>query len=98
MVLIVTPMQIAIGDQHGLMDLKYQPAKIAAVEGHWENMAGESLPLILFGWPDMAAETTRYALQIPHLGSIVLTHSWTDQIRGPKDFAPEDRPNSTIVF
>ena len=98
MVLIVTPMQIAIGDQHGLMDLKYQPAKIAAIEGHWENKPGESLPLILFGWPDMTAETTRYALEIPHLGSVVLTHSWTNQIRGLKDFAPEDRPNSTIVF
>jgi cytochrome d ubiquinol oxidase subunit I len=98
MVLIVTPIQIAIGDQHGLMDLKYQPAKIAAVEGHWENQPGESVPLILFGLPDMNAETTRYALQIPHLGSLVLTHSWNSQIRGLKDFAPQDRPNSTIVF
>ena len=98
MVLIVTPVQIEIGDQHGLMDLKYQPAKIAAVEGHWENEPGESLPLILFGLPDMKAETTRYAVQVPHLGSLVLTHSWNGQIPGLKDFAPEDRPNSTIVF
>jgi cytochrome bd ubiquinol oxidase subunit I len=98
MVLIVTPVQIAIGDQHGLIDLKYQPAKIAAVEGHWENKPGESLPLILFGLPDMNAELTRYAVQIPHLGSLVLTHSWNGQIPGLKDFAPEDRPNSTIVF
>ena len=98
MVLIVTPIQIAIGDQHGLMDLKYQPAKIAAVEGHWENQPGESVPLILFGLPDMNAETTRYALQLPHLGSLVLTHSWNSQIPGLKDFAPQDRPNSTIVF
>src|SRR5229473_550552 len=98
MVLIVTPIQIAIGDQHGLMDLKYQPAKIAAVEGHWENQPGESVPLILFGLPDMNAETTRYAVQVPHLGSLVLTHSWNSQIRGLKDFAPEDRPDSTIVF
>jgi cytochrome d ubiquinol oxidase subunit I len=98
MMLIVTPIQIAIGDQHGLVDLKYQPAKIAAVEGHWENQPGESVPLILFGLPDMNAETTRYALQIPHLGSLVLTHSWNSQIRGLKEFAPEDRPNSTIVF
>ena len=98
MVLIVAPIQIVIGDQHGLMDLKYQPAKIAAVEGHWENQPGESVPLILFGVPDMNAETTRYAVQIPHLGSLVLTHSWNSQIRGLKDFAPQDRPNSTIVF
>jgi cytochrome d ubiquinol oxidase subunit I len=56
------------------------------------------VPLILFGWPDMAAETTRYALEVPHLGSLVLTHSWNNQIRGLKDFAPQDRPDSTIVF
>src|SRR5260370_6753900 len=97
-VLIVRAIQIAMGDAHGLNSLEHQPAKIAAVEGHWENKPGKSLPLILFGWPDMAAETTRYALEIPHLGSVVLTHSWNNQIRGLKDFAPEDRPNSTIVF
>ena len=98
LVLIVTPIQIVIGDQHGLVDLKYQPAKIAAVEGHWENQPGQSVPLILFGLPDMNAEKTHYAVQIPHLGSLLLTHSWNGQIRGLKDFAPKDRPNSTIVF
>jgi cytochrome bd-type quinol oxidase subunit 1 len=56
MVLVVAPVQIIIGDQHGLMDLEYQPAKIAAVEGHWENKPGEGVPLILFGLPDMNAE------------------------------------------
>jgi cytochrome d ubiquinol oxidase subunit I len=98
LVLLVAPVQIAIGDAHGLMTRAYQPAKIAALEGHWENTPGESVPLILFGWPDMNAETTRYALQIPHLGSLVLTHSWNGQIAGLKDFAPGDRPDSTIVF
>ncbi len=98
MVLIVTPVQIAIGDQHGLNTLKYQPAKLAAIEGHWENTPGASVPLILFGLPDMAAETTRYAIQIPHLGSLVLTHSWNGQVPALKEFAPADRPNSTIVF
>jgi cytochrome d ubiquinol oxidase subunit I len=98
MVLVVTPLQIAIGDQHGLNTLKHQPAKIAAIEGHWANSAGESLPLILFGWPDMAAETTHYAIAIPHLGSLILTHSWDGKIPGLKEFAPDDRPNSTVVF
>src|SRR3979411_383690 len=68
MVLIVTPIQIAIGADHHLDTLEHQPAKIAALEGHWENKPGESLPLILFGWPDMAAGTTRYAVKIPHCG------------------------------
>ncbi|MET4037810.1 cytochrome d ubiquinol oxidase subunit I [Bradyrhizobium sp. JR7.2] len=98
MVLVVTPLQIAIGDAHGLNTLKHQPAKIAAVEGHWENKPGESVPLILFGWPDMAAETTRYALEVPYLGSLILTHELNGQIPGLKEFAPRDRPNSTIVF
>ena len=98
MVLIVAPVQIAVGDAHGLMTREHQPAKIAAIEGHWQNQPGASVPLILFGWPDMTAETTRYALEVPHLGSLVLTHSWNGQIAGLKDFAPEDRPDSTIVF
>jgi cytochrome bd ubiquinol oxidase subunit I len=98
MVLVVAPVQIAIGDAHGLSTREHQPAKIAAVEGHWQNEPGASVPLILFGWPDMTAETTRYAVEIPHLGSLVLTHSWNGSIPALKDFAPEDRPNSTIVF
>jgi cytochrome bd ubiquinol oxidase subunit I len=98
MVLIVAPVQIAVGDAHGLMTREHQPAKIAAIEGHWQNQPGASVPLILFGWPDMTAETTRYALEVPHLGSLVLTHSWNGQIAGLKDFTPEDRPDSTIVF
>jgi cytochrome d ubiquinol oxidase subunit I len=98
MVLVVAPLQVAIGDQHGLNTLKHQPAKIAAIEGHWANSAGESVPLILFGWPDMAAETTHAAIAIPHLGSLILTHSWDSQIPGLKEFATNDRPNSTVVF
>ena len=91
MVLVVAPIQIVIGDAHGLNTLEHQPAKIAAIEGHWENKPGESVPLILFGWPDMAAETTRYAVEIPYLGSLILTHSWNGQIPGLKEF-PARRP------
>jgi cytochrome d ubiquinol oxidase subunit I len=98
LVLIVAPVQIGLGDAHGLVTREHQPAKIAAIEGHWENKPGASVPLILFGWPDMAAETTRYAVELPHLGSLILTHSWDGQIAGLKDFAPDDRPNSTVVF
>ena len=98
MVLAVAPLQIAVGDALGLNSLKYQPAKIAAIEGHWESRPGANVPLILFGWPDTEAETTRYALEIPYLGSLILTHEWNGRIPGLKEFAPEDRPNSTIVF
>lgn len=98
MVLAVAPLQVLVGDLHGLNTLKHQPAKIAAMEGHWENKPGEGIPLILFGWPDMEAETTRYALTIPNLSSLILTHEWNGQFPGLKEFAREDRPNSTIVF
>jgi cytochrome d ubiquinol oxidase subunit I len=98
MILAVAPLQAVVGDLHGLNTLEHQPAKIAAMEGHWQSKAGEALPLILLGWPDMAAEETRYAVSIPHLGSLILTHTWEGQIAGLKDFAPEDRPNATIVF
>ena len=98
MVLIVAPLQAVIGDFHGLNTLKYQPAKIAALEGHWENTDNEGMPLILFGWPDMQRQETRYKVEIPRLGGLILTHHWDGTIRGLKEFAPQDRPNSTIVF
>lgn len=98
MLLFTAPVQILIGDLHGLNTLKHQPAKIAALEGHWENKPGESIPLTLFGWPDMEAEETFYAIKVPHLGSLILTHEWNGQFPGLKEFAPEDRPNATIVF
>ena len=98
MALIVAPIQAVIGDFHGLNTLKHQPVKIAAIEGHWENKPGEPTPLILFGIPDMKAETTHFKIEIPALGSLILTHSLDKQVPAMKEFPPEDRPNSTIVF
>lgn len=86
------------GDGHGLNTLEYQPAKIAAIEGHWEHTPGEASLLILFGIPDMAQERTKYALEVPWLGSLILTHSLTKQIPALKSFPPADSPNSLIVF
>jgi cytochrome d ubiquinol oxidase subunit I len=97
LLLILTPLQAVVGDQHGLNTRKYQPAKIAAIEGLWDTEKGGTA-LNLFGIPDMKAETTRYAVSIPHLGSLILTHSWDGEIRGLKEFPPQDRPNSTVVF
>ncbi|WP_154179758.1 cytochrome ubiquinol oxidase subunit I [Vibrio furnissii] len=98
MILLVAPLQAVVGDAHGLNTLEHQPAKIAAIEGHWENKPGEATPLILFGIPDMDAEKTRFSLEVPYLGSLILTHSLDKQIPALKSFAKEDRPNSTIVF
>jgi len=96
MAALVAPMQILAGDQHGLNTLAHQPAKVAAMEGHWETRRGQ--PLILFGWPDMAAETTHYALEIPRLGSLILTHDWNGEVKGLKAWPRAERPNSLIVF
>lgn len=98
MLLIVAPIQAVIGDFHGLNTLKHQPAKIAAIEGHWQNHDGEAVPLLVFGLPDMVEEKTHFSVGIPHLGSLILTHTWDGQIPALKDFPVEDRPNASIIF
>jgi cytochrome d ubiquinol oxidase subunit I len=98
MILLVAPIQAIVGDFHGLNTLKHQPAKLAAMEGHWQNHPGEAVPLLLFGIPDMEEERTKYAIGVPRLGSIILTHTMDGQIPALKDFPREDRPNSLMVF
>jgi cytochrome d ubiquinol oxidase subunit I len=98
MLLITAPIQILAGDQHGLNTLEHQPVKVAAMEGHWSSTPGEGEPLILFGLPDMAQQKTLYAIEIPHVGSLILTHTWDGQIKGLDDFPAQDRPNSTVIF
>jgi cytochrome bd ubiquinol oxidase subunit I len=93
---LLVPAQIVIGDLHGLNTFEHQPAKVAAMEGHWETQAGA--PLILFGWPDEAAEATRFALEVPKLGSLILTHDPDGVVRGLKEWRAEDRPPVAIVF
>jgi cytochrome d ubiquinol oxidase subunit I len=96
MAAIVAPAQIVMGDLHGLNTLHYQPAKIAAMEGDWTSQ--RDAPEILFGIPDMRHEITRYKIEIPHAGSLILTHSLDGRVPGLKDFPRADRPDSTIIF
>jgi len=96
MAALVAPLQIVAGDLHGLNTLQHQPAKVAAMEGHFETQTGA--PLILFGMPNMETETTEFAVEIPKLGSMILTHDWDGEVTGLKAFAPEDRPPAAIVF
>jgi cytochrome bd ubiquinol oxidase subunit I len=98
LILLLAPLQVVVGDMHGLNTLKHQPAKIAAIEAHWENKGDEATPLVLMAWPDMAQEKNHFALEIPVLGSLILRHSLTEQIPALKEFAPQDRPNATIIF
>ncbi|WP_310621174.1 cytochrome ubiquinol oxidase subunit I [Flexibacterium corallicola] len=96
LILIITPIQMFVGDLHGLNTLEHQPAKIAAMEGHFEDQS--PAPLILFGWPDMEKQETLYKIEIPYLSSIILTHSLDGKVPGLKSFDREDWPNATIIF
>jgi cytochrome d ubiquinol oxidase subunit I len=93
---IVVPLQIFVGDQHGLNTLEHQPAKIAAMEAHWESRT--QAPLILFAWPDTAAEENRFEIAIPKLGSLILRHDVDAAVTGLKEFAPRDRPPVPVPF
>ncbi|MGH6885198.1 MAG: cytochrome ubiquinol oxidase subunit I, partial [Geminicoccales bacterium] len=90
LIALLAPTQLVIGDLHGLNTQEHQPAKVAAMEAHWETQTGA--PLILFAWPDMAAETNRYEVAIPKLGSLILQHDLDGQVHGLKEWPPEDRP------
>jgi cytochrome bd ubiquinol oxidase subunit I len=93
---IFVPIQIVIGDLHGLGVLKYQPTKLAAIEGNWDRMA--NMPLRLFALPDEAAETNRYEIAIPKIGSWVLTHAFDGVVPGLKEVPPDQRPPVWPVF
>lgn len=96
---IVVPLQIAAGDLHGLNALEHQPAKVAAIEGHWhQGAAGKGVPLVVWAVPDEQAERNRHAVEIPRLGSLVLTHSWDGQVPALGDIARDDRPPVKPVF
>lgn len=98
MVLVTSILQVLVGDMHGLNTLKYQPAKLAALEGHWETNHDKAMPLILFAIPDMKNEKNKYEINVPYLGSLILTHSLDGTVTGLKDFPKQDRPNALIIF
>lgn len=81
---IVTPIQIFLGDMHGLNTMKYQPAKLAAMEGIWET--GKGVPAVLFAIPDEKTQSNRFEIAIPKLASFYLTHDWNGEVKGLKDF------------
>jgi cytochrome d ubiquinol oxidase subunit I len=96
MLAIVAPLQLFIGDQHGLNTLKHQPVKVAAMEGHWDGVKPGAL--VLFAWPDETAELNRYEIAIPNLGSLILTHDLNGLFPGLKSVPPSERPPVKNVF
>ena len=93
---VLVPLQILLGDMHGLNTLKYQPAKLAAIEAHWTREA--RAPLTLFAIPDQAGETNRAAIEVPLLGSLILTHDINGVVPGLKDYPASDRAPVIIPF
>jgi cytochrome d ubiquinol oxidase subunit I len=91
---VLAPVQAFIGDQHGLNTLQHQPAKVAAMEGLWETQKG--IPLVLFAIPDAELKKNRYAVEIPKLSSLILTHSLDGEVKGYDAF--EDVPPMGPVF
>ncbi len=97
MAAIVAPVQIFLGDLHGLNTLEHQPAKVMAMEGHFQSHP-DGAPLILFGIPNSDEERIDYAIQIPKLSSLILKHDLNAPLAGLDTIAPEDRPPVGIVF
>jgi cytochrome d ubiquinol oxidase subunit I len=91
---ILTPIQIFLGDMHGLNTLKHQPAKLAAMEGIWNTEKG--VPAVIFAIPDEKTQSNRFEIAIPKLASFYLTHDWNGEVQGLKDF--EKTPPVKPVF
>jgi cytochrome d ubiquinol oxidase subunit I len=96
MLALLGPLQLLIGDQHGLNTLEHQPIKIAAMEGHWDGSKPGAL--VLFGWPDERTESNLFEIAIPHAGSLILTHSFDGLYPGLKSVPVTDRPPLVPVF
>ncbi len=97
MAALVAPIQILAGDQHGLNTLEHQPTKIMAMEGHFESHP-DGAPLILFGLPDQDAGKVKYAVEIPHLGSLILKHSLEAPLNGLDTVPRENWPPVPVTF
>lgn len=90
------PLQIVVGDLHGLNTLEHQPAKIAAMEGVWETEQGA--PLLLFAMPNEETRSNDFAVGIPKLASLILTHNLNGEIAGLNEFAPDHPPVKPLFF
>ncbi|MFA4441597.1 cytochrome ubiquinol oxidase subunit I [Xanthomonas perforans] len=96
---IVLPMQVLVGDQHGLNTLEHQPLKVAAMEAHWRSEGdGAGVPLVVFALPNAQAERNDYEVAIPRLGSLILTHSADGDITSLTSVPRDQRPPVAPVF
>ncbi|MCP5347976.1 MAG: cytochrome ubiquinol oxidase subunit I [Gammaproteobacteria bacterium] len=96
MAALLSPLQILVGDLHGLNTLEYQPAKVAAIEAVWKTERGA--PFTLLGIPDSDAGRTRMAIRIPNAASLILTHDWDGEVRGLNEFIGEHPPVAPVFW
>jgi cytochrome bd ubiquinol oxidase subunit I len=97
MAALVAPIQILAGDTQGLNTQEFQPAKVMAMEGHFDSYAGGA-PLVLFGFPDEAQARVRYSVEIPKLSSLILKHDWNAALAGLDTIPRNDWPPVAIIF
>ncbi|WP_114973922.1 cytochrome ubiquinol oxidase subunit I [Rhodoferax ferrireducens] len=93
---LLIPIQIVVGDMHGLNTLQHQPAKIAAMEGIWETQRGA--PAVLFGLPDATTQSNRFEIAVPKLASFYLTHDWNGEVKGIKEFGDQHPPVAPVFW
>ncbi|WP_284415101.1 cytochrome ubiquinol oxidase subunit I [Acidovorax sp. SUPP3334] len=93
---VAIPLQILMGDMHGLNTLQHQPAKIAAIEGLWHTEKGA--PLTLFGWPNEKEGRTDYAIQIPKGASLILAHDIDAELKGLDAFKGAHPPVAPVFW
>jgi cytochrome d ubiquinol oxidase subunit I len=93
---VLAPLQVLVGDLHGLNTLEHQPAKIAAVEAIWNT--GKGVPLVLFAIPNETERRNDYAIEVPKLASFVLKHDFEAELQGLDAFAPDHPPVAPVFF
>jgi cytochrome d ubiquinol oxidase subunit I len=93
---VLIPIQIMVGDLHGLNTLQHQPAKLAAMEGIWETQQG--VPAVLFAIPNQATQSNHYEIAIPKLASLYLTHDWNGEVQGIKAFGDKHPPVGPVFW
>ncbi len=93
---VLIPIQIFVGDLHGLNTFKHQPAKVAAMEGVWQTDTG--IPLLLFAIPNQEKRENSFEVRVPNLASIILTHDSKGEIKGLNDFIDAHPPVAPVFF
>jgi len=98
MAALFAPLQVYMGDRSGVDVFRYQPAKLAAMEAHWDTNTTGGAPYTLFALPSPAEEKNRLEISIPSGLSLLVTRSLDGRVRGLKEFPREDRPNVSTLF